>query len=354
MTISEKDNDQVISDMLNNIDHAGSIRWSPVLPTTKHRHTQQKSPFSSYSEHQSPPSKNSNRTSVNEKLKTSTPESKSRFRKEKSSGLNLSDEDSQSENEEIDVESVTPGKEIIPEILRRNAGSVSDTKKRLEFERRDSECVSRVTPSSLTGKKNTSKTKDKRDQTKSVSKRQDKENKENNEKENCCDDIKNIFEQITVNPPLSPIPNVPENSNPKSSIPGLTYDNSGKPRIIVRFNLSLLAKPIDKCNTSQNSLCSNLKDNKMCSDIKSEDLASNSDMDIDDDIVDSKVLIEECPKPESPHCNMTSVPFSSHYSPHTRNGDITSVKRRSDLDFHDNRKRARSDSKRNSLGSSRE
>jgi hypothetical protein len=263
----------------------------------------------------------------------------------------LSDEDSQSESEEIDVESVTPGKEIIPDMLRRNAGS--DVTKRLDFEKSDSECVSRVTASS--GKKNISKTKERRDQTKSASKRQGKENKENNDKKNCCsyDDIKNIIEQITVNPPLSPIPNVPDNSNPKPSIPGLTYDSSGKPRIIVRFNLSL-AKPIVKCNTSQNSLCSDLKDNKMCSDIKSADYTSDSDMDIDDDIVDSKVLIEECPKPDSPHCNMTSVPFSSHYSPHTRNGDITSVKRRSDLDFPDNKKRARSDSKRNSLGSSRE
>lgn len=353
-TTSEKDNEQVIDDLLNHIDdHTGGLGWSPVVYPTKHKHTQQKSPFSSYSTRQPSPSKSSNRTSSSEKserLKTSTPEMKGRIPRKKVREPALSSEESQSENEEVDVESVTPGKEIIPEILRRNAGSVSEVTKRLSFENGASDTLNQVTPSSE--KRN--KAKERRDQ-KFPTRRQGKENKENNDKKNAsCDDIKNIIDQITVNPPLSPIPNVPENSNPKPSIPGLTYDSCGKPSIIVRFNLSV-AKPSVKCNTSPSPLCSGFKNEKLCSDVKSE--LSDSDMDIDDDIVDSKDLIE-CPKPISPHHNNTTVPFSSHYSPLTMNGDITSGKRKSDSDFLENdKKRAKSEkktSKRNSLGNSRE
>ncbi|XP_062566618.1 AF4/FMR2 family member 4-like [Saccostrea cucullata] len=354
-TTSERDNEQVISDLLANIDdHTGGHDWSPVFQT-KQKHTQQKSPFSISSVHQSPPSRISNQTSSSEKLKTSTPDSKSRVRRKRQSEPVLSSDESQSENEEVDVESVTPGKEIIPEILRKSVESVSEVTKKLDFDRGTGGSVNRVTPNNFTEKK--VKTKDRRDQTKIGSRRQSKENKENNDKKNhSFDDIKNIIEQITVNPPLSPIPNVPENSNPKPSIPGLTYNSNGKPSIIVHLNLSL-AKPSVKCNTSPSTVCSEYKEKELCSDIKHEENVSDSDMDIDDDIVDSKVLIE-CPKPVSPQHNTIPVPFSSHYSPLTMNGDITTAKRKSDLDFIENdKKRARSDkrsSKRNSLGSSRE
>ena len=350
-TASEKDNEQVIDELLDNM----GLGWSPVF--TKQRHTQQKSPFNSQSNACQPsPSKISNRTSSSEKSdkhKTSTPDTKSRVRRKKVSGPVLSSEESQSENEDVDVESVTPGKEIIPEILRRNAESISDVTKRLNFEGGASDSLNRVTPNSVERKR---QPKDKKDP-KFPIKRQGKENKENNEKKNnTYDDIKNIIDQITVNPPLSPIPNVPENSNPRPSIPGLTFDSSGRPSIIVRLNLSV-AKPIVKCNTSQSPLCSGLPDKNLCSDVKSEEKLSDSDMDIDDDIVDSKDLIE-CPKPISPHHNITPVPFSSHYSPHTMNGDITSAKRKSDTDFLGNdKKRAKNEkknNKRNSLGSSRE
>ena len=350
-TTSEKDNEQVIDELLDNM----GLGWSPVF--TKQRHTQQKSPFNSHSNACQPsPSKISNRTSSSEKSdkhKTSTPDTKSRVRRKKVSGPVLSSEESQSENEDVDVESVTPGKEIIPEILRRNAESISDVTKRLNFEGGASDSLNRVTPNSVERKR---QPKDKKDP-KFPIKRQGKENKENNEKKNnTYDDIKNIIDQITVNPPLSPIPNVPENSNPRPSIPGLTFDSSGRPSIIVRLNLSV-AKPIVKCNTSQSPLCSGLPDKNLCSDVKSEEKLSDSDMDIDDDIVDSKDLIE-CPKPISPHHNITPVPFSSHYSPHTMNGDITSAKRKSDTDFLGNdKKRAKNEkksNKRNSLGSSRE
>lgn len=153
---------------------------------------------------------------------------------------------------------------------------------------------------------------------------------------------------------LLSILNVLENLNLKFLILGLIYDSCGKFSIIVRFNL-LVVKFSVKCNIFLSFLCLGFKNEKLCLDVKSE--LSDSDMDIDDDIVDFKDFIE-CFKFIFLYYNNMIVLFLFYYLFFIMNGDIISGKRKLDLDFFENDKKCvkseKKISKWNSLGNFRE
>ena len=255
--------------------------------TSKHRRSSHSSDGSiSHKSHAS-----ENRTPQKD-TKCSTPNSKSKRRRDSNfkSPAGFTGTLSESDNSDVDIESVTPHKEAIPQnLLEEVTSERSEVTKRLSFDAKREHKVSSDLPENKSKIESVQKSDKSKSLSKSTvkSKERTKDNKPHRRKSSVESsdakqkrtpsasenrrslsaitdvnvsiekDMRNIFNDIGSEnlSLLSPIPNIPEKSNVFTSsskrteskqrkVPDcLTYKN-GKPSLVVKLSLSLLPKSL--------------------------------------------------------------------------------------------------------------